>query len=218
MSATLRKQITVPNICDSACVKKLKTLLSQYFTMREEANPPSNMSLKARLGRLGISREVHLELYTNNNVEIKASAEVRTSFTSICGELETILKEATNILSSQNVFRVMRAGRINDYMKSISVDPEIDRMVIVTLCDIILDLLVSEKLSQFTHDRKELEDESVGAKLALLEKKYKTPVYRPKAIRDVRELRNKIVHGGSSIAKQEAEFARDATIDIFSLF
>jgi len=220
MSSTLSKQITVPGICDPDCLKKFKTLLSQQFTVYLYEDVPSHMTCKAKLERIGSPKEVHVEIFTNENTNIKASPEVRTLFGAICSEVESILKEAVSILSRQDTraVRVNRAGRIMEYMRNISVENEVERMVVVTLCDIILDLLVTEKLSHFTHRRQDLEDERVGAKLGMLEKQFKIPVYKPKAIRDIRELRNKVAHGGASTAIEEGTFAKNTTIDIFKLF
>jgi hypothetical protein len=103
-------------------------------------------------------------------------------------------------------------------MESFSVDEEVQRMVIVTLCDVILDLVVTEKLSRYTHKRDSLENESVGAKLDLLETQFGIPLYNSKVVRDIRELRNKVAHGGATTAREEAAFAKEKTMDIFELF
>ena len=216
MSATLTEQINVPGICDSLCLKKLQALLSQRFAIERQAGLPSHMKFKAILERTGLPREVHLEIFTNENTNIKASPELRNIFVGICSEMEGILKEAVSILSREDTIRVKRAGRIMSYMQDVSVDDEVERMVIVTLCDIILDLLVTEKLSHFTRKRQDLENESVGAKLGMLEDRI--PVYKPKAIRNIRDLRNKVAHGGASTAKDEALFAKNTTIGIFEAF
>ena len=218
MSATLTEQISVPGICDSLCLKKLQTLLSQQFAIERQADLPSHMKFKAKLERTGLPKEVHLEIFTNENTSIKASPEVKTFFQDVCSEIKSILKESVNILSREDTVRVKRAERILKYMRNISVQNEVERMVIVTLCDIILDLLVTEKLSHFTTKRQHLEHESVGAKLGMLEKQFKIPIYRPKAVRDIRELRNRVAHGGASPVIEEATFAKEATIDIFELF
>jgi len=217
MSSSLRKPINVPGICNQDCLKKLETLLSQSFAMQVDSSIPQNMKFKARLERTGLAREVHIEVFTNANVEIKSSPEIQTVFSAICDEMERILKEAVDMLRDQDTVRVNRANRILEFMRSIPTEPEVERMVVVTLCDIILDLLVTEKLSHFTRERQHLESESVGAKLAMLENQYRIPIYKPKAIRDIRDLRNKIAHGGASTAKEEAVFARDTTIEIFEL-
>lgn len=216
MNPSLRRQVNVPGICESTCLKKLATLLSQYFAVQVDSSIPSHMRFKARIRRTGLPREVHVEIFANENTEIKASREVQTLFEGICFEIESILKEAVNILSRQDTLRVNRAGRILEYMRTLSVEHDVERMVIVTLCDIILDLLVTEKLSHFTHRRQDLENESIGAKLGMLENKI--PVYKSQAIRDIRILRNKVAHGGASTAREEAMFAQNTTIEIFELF
>ena len=218
MSSTLNKQINVPGICDPACLKKFETLLSQRFTIEVDGKIPVHMRLKAKLERIGLPREVHVEIFTNENTSIKASPEVKTFFQDICLEIESILKESVHLLNRQDTVRVKRAERILKYMRDISVQKEVERMVIVTLCDIILDLLVTEKLSHFTTKRQHLEHESIGVKLGMLETQFRIPVYKPKAIRDVRNLRNKVAHGGTSTVKDEAVFAQNTTIDIFGLF
>jgi len=214
MSTPQRKQINVPGICAHACLKKLRFLLAKSFTVQETSSIPSHMVFKARLERIGLPREMHLEVYANSNVDIKASPEVR-SFNVICNEIEFALKEAINILSGQDTIRVKRSERIIEYMRKISVKNEVERMIIVILCDIILDLLVTEKLSHFTHKRQDLENESVGAKLDILEKQFKMPVYESRKIRDIRDLRNRVAHGGDSPVENETIFAKNATVDIF---
>jgi hypothetical protein len=218
MSSLLRKQINMPNICDLDCLKKFEYLLSQKFVMQKENSLPENMKFKAKLQRAGLAKGVHIEVYINNNIEIKASPKIQPSFDTMYTEIENLLKESVIMISGQDVLRVNRAKEILRYIQTISVDDEVGRMTIVVLCDIILDLIVTEKLSQFTHNRQDLENESVGAKIDLLENKYKVTLYRPKSIRDVRDLRNKIAHGGAPTSRDDAIFARDATIDIFGLF
>ena len=208
----------MPGICDPVCLRKAKTLLSQCFTVHVENDVPDHIAFKARLRRTGLPRELHIEIFVNENTGITASPEVQSFYPEICLETENILKEAVDILSRQDTVRVNRAERIMEYMRNISVENEVERMVVVTLCDIILDLLVTEKLSHFTHRRQDLENESIGAKLGMLKNQFKIPVYKPKAIRDIRDLRNKVAHGGASTARGEVVFARDTTIDIFELF
>jgi len=210
--------MTVPGICDPACLKKFSTLLSQHFTLTLYEDVPIHMTCKAKLERTGLPREVHVEIFTNENINIKASPELQIVFGDLCSELKMISQEAINILSRQDSVRVRRAERIAEYMRNIPVENEVERMIIVTLCDIILDLLVTQKLSDFTNRRQDLENESVGAKLGMLEKQFKIPIYKPKAIRDIRGLRNRVAHGGDAPAIEEASFAKDATIDIFELF
>lgn len=218
MNPSLRMSLNVPGICDPACLRKLKTLLSQNFTVEVDENIPDHMRFKATLRRTGLPREVHIEIFANENTETKASPEVATSFQDICSEVKSIFAEAVTILSRQDTVRVNRARRIVEYITSLSVENEVERMVIATLCDIILDLLATEKLSNYSHRRQDLENESVGAKLDMLEKQFQIPVYKPKQIRDIRELRNKVAHGGASTTEEEAVLARDTTIDIFELF
>ena len=218
MGARLGKKINVPGICDPDCLRKFKVLLAQAFITKEETALPTHIKFKAKLQRTGLSKEVHLEVYTNNNVEIKASPEIQASFTSIWPEIEAILRESISVVSRQNVVRVNRAKEILDYIQTIPLNNEVGKMAIVVLCDITLDLLVTEKLSKYTHTRQDLENESIGAKIDLLEQKYTVPLYKKKSIRDIRELRNKIAHGGAPTSQDEAIFAREASNDIFSLF
>jgi hypothetical protein len=176
------------------------------------------MKFKARLERTGLPRRIYVEIFTNSNIEMKASPEVGPSFNAVADEMERILQESRNILSKQSTLsvRVNRAARIKEYINGIPVENDVGKMVIVTLCDIILDLLVSEKLSKFTSRREDLENESIMPKIRMLEARI--PVYKSKEIQDIRNLRNKVVHGGSAIAEVEAASARDTTIDIYELF
>ena len=215
-STLLRKPLTMDGITNSACLEKLQKLLSYGFAMEVDSSLPNHIAFKVGLKSPSLTRMVHIEIFTNDKVEIKASQEVASSFSSVCSRIEAMLNEAVDILSRQTSVRAMRARRILEYMTKIPHEDEIGRMIIVTLCDIILDLLVTEKLSRFTSKRAILENESVGAKISMLAQKI--PVYKSKEIRDIRMLRNKVAHGGSATAEEEAVFARDETIDIFGKF
>lgn len=215
MSHPLRLRIPTPGICDEICLKKLQYLLDQIYDFNVVPNPSDNIVLKAELRKVDIPREIHFEVFSNSNVSLISSPDNAPFFPQIEAEIRSMLPEAVKRVCTRNSIRVARAGRIKDYVSTLSVDNEIERMVIVALCDIILDLMVTEKLSSFTHRRNELEDESVGAKIGLLETRYHVNLYKPKIIRDIRELRNKIAHGGTSPATQEAISSRDETFDIY---
>jgi hypothetical protein len=216
MIAQPRRQIQTPGICKDICLKKLKFLLNQDYTMTEIANPPNHIRFKADLRKIDLPREVHLEVFANSNVVFTSSPELDPLFAQISANIELILRESLSIVSSRTTVRVARARRIKDYVDGLSVDDEIQRMVIVALCDIILDLIVTEKLFSFTTRREDLENESVGAKISQLERQHHVKLYKPKEIRDIRELRNKIAHGGTSPAREEAIYSREETSDIFN--
>ena len=217
MSSPLRRQCKITGVNDSMCVSKLKELLGQGFSLVSQEPPPRNMIFKCELSAPNLAREVHLEIFTNERCEIKASRDIANNFQDVCSKIETALKEAVNIVSRGTSMRAMRAGRILEYLRNLSTQDEVNRMVIVTLCDVVLDLIVTEKLSTFRHRRQDLENESIGAKIGML--KQHIPVYREQAMRDIRDLRNKVVHGGASTAEEEeAIFAQNATVDIFERF
>lgn len=216
MSSLLRRQLTITGISDPTCLNKLKELLSQDFALTSQESLPPHMIFKGGLSAPHLAREVHLEIFTNERCEIKASHEIANDFRDTCSKMEITLKEAVDIVTRGTSLRAMRAGRILEYLRNLSTQDEVHRMVIVTLCDIVLDLLVTEKLSKFTRRRQDLESESTGAKIGML--KRRIPLYREQAIRDIRDLRNKVAHGGASTAEEEAAFAQNSTIDIFEKF
>jgi hypothetical protein len=218
MAHPLRKALNVPGICDSACLRKLEVLLSQSFVLKVEDQIPNHMVFKAALKRTGLPKDVHIEIFKNENTETKTSPDVTTFLQDVWPEIERILRESVDIVGKHDAdtIRIRRAEKILDYVRELPENKGVRRMVIVTLCDIILDLLVTEKLSRFTHRRQDLESESIGAKLEMLESKI--PVYRSKAIRDIRDLRNRVAHGGDATVVDEARLARKSTIDIFNTF
>jgi hypothetical protein len=220
MSATLSKQVPTPNISNDDFLRKAEVLFASNFSANKESGTPDHIKLKLELKKVGFNKAVHVEVYANDNVEIKASPNIQPPFGIICDEIENILKESINITSknSEKSFRVDRAQRLLDYVRDLSLTNEVNRLVAATLCDIILDLIVTEKLSTFTRSRDELENESVGAKLSCLEGKYKCVLYKPKIIRDTRDLRNKIAHGASPIREDEATNVIASTREIFALF
>jgi len=216
MSQALRKEWMIGRISDSSCLDKLQKLLAEEFTSDMAKSIPKHMIFKSKLRKATLTREIHIEAFTNEKVVVSASGEIKENFESVCAKIEAILNESVDIVSRRNTVRTSRAKRILKYARSLSSGEEVERMVIVTLCDIILDLLVTEKLSKFTNRREDLENESVGAKLGIL--RQRIPIYRPKEISDIRMLRNKVAHGGSPTAENEAEYALETTLDIFEKF
>ena len=216
MPLPLRKQLTMSGIDSPTCLKKLKELLRQMFALNIHQSLPDHITFKGELSSPDWIREVHLEIFTNERCEIKASPELANRFADICAKIETALGESIDIVSQGTSVRAMRAGRILEFVGNLSTHNEVNRMVVVTLCDIVLDLLVTEKLARFTRRRQDLENESIGAKIGML--KRHVPVYREQAMRDIRDLRNKVAHGAATTPLEEANFAKDTTEDIYNTF
>lgn len=219
MSGSLNKALNIPQICDGMCLKKFERLLKQRFAVTIDPNPSNAIMLKMRLNRSDLSKAVHIDVFSTGIVLIKSSPANQLVFNNVFTEIENISNEATHIISRDTTpVRVNRAQKILNYVHNLSIIDEVDRMVIVTFCDVVLDLIVSEKLSTVGGSRAEQEGDNVGAKIDLLENKYHAILYNPKPIRDIRNLRNNIVHGADPIIEQEATYAIESTEEIFAYF
>lgn len=217
MSRPLRKGFRIPGISDAFCLQKTKQLLQQEYTLLETGEIPSHMILKGRIFTPGISHPIHLEVFTNENVELIASPDIGAdTFKALSSRIERLLEQSVDILSRRNTIRVIRARKILEYIQGLSVNNDVERMIIVSLCDIVLDLLVTEKLSQFTSERRILENASVPVKIRALEENI--PVYRSRDICNIRVLRNKVAHGGTPTNKEEADWAFKTALDTFEKF
>ena len=83
-------------------------------------------------------------------------------------------------------------------------------MVMVSLGDIIIDLLLCHKIDALKMSKK-LFEAYIPNKIKEINKV--EAVYRDDEIDRLHKLRNRIVHGGSIITEKEAEWAKELTED-----
>jgi hypothetical protein len=220
MPLAITEQVNIPNISNDNYLQKAEVLLGSNFSINKIPISAGHIKLKVDIKKIGLSKPIHIEIFVNDNVIIKASPEIQAQFTALLEQIKSILSESINITSTRlnQSFRIIRAQMLLNYLNNLPLTDEVNRMLIVILCDIILDMVITEKLSSLTNDRAELESDSISTKLKSLEGRCKCTLYKSKNINDIRNLRNKIAHGAAPITEEEARNVLTCTKDVFAFF
>ena len=132
MPLPLRKQLTMSGINAPTCLKKLKELLGQMFTLNLHQSLPDHMALKGELSSPEWTHEVDLEIFTNERCEIKVSPKLANRFVGICAKIETAFEESIEVVSRGTSVRAMRAGRILEFLRSLSTHNEVNKIVVAS--------------------------------------------------------------------------------------
>jgi hypothetical protein len=106
---------------------------------------------------------------------------------------------------------LIRARTILSYVNTLDIEEDVERMVLVSLCDIILDLVLCHKIEMLGL-LSGIKDAYLPSKISSIKKK--EAVYRDDQIERAHRLRNQIAHGGALITKEEAQWILDLTKDV----
>jgi len=156
---------------------------------------------------------VSLQVWNTNSILVQGSPNIpKSGFDS---ESEIIMKMAEESIEttpdpSETPFK-LRAETILDYVKRLDERNEMERMVIVALGDIILDLLLCHKIDSLGMPRG-IVDAFFPTKISEINRI--ETVYRDDELIRLHKLRNQIAHGGSMITESEATWAKTLIEDV----
>lgn len=156
---------------------------------------------------------VSLQIFTSGTILIQGSPKIpKNEFESETDTIAEMAKQSVEIPSTSKTspFK-LRARVLLEYVSELDPNNEVERLVIVILGDIIVDLLLCEKLTQLKLKRDTLE-QYIPIKLKIINSK--KSVYRKKDIENLHILRNRIAHGLGLITKEEADWAKELTEDL----
>ncbi len=168
--------------------------------------------------------EFTASIYTSDRVVIQASAKVSQRTVDRVAEALALLADESVIHASERESpHIIRSRQLKEYMATLG-EGEIDNLVAVLLADLIIELVVTERLSDYVKDRRLLESESLPPKLKALSDKLSSQkgqqpvyVYKYREILDLRGLRNKVAHGVQPMTAEEVKWAREIALDVFEL-
>jgi len=209
----------VAGISNAPYLDKFRGLLASYFDAKivTEREPSRSVLYAKMMNTIHRKYDVTINVYTTDRITVQASPLLmEEEFTHVSDEVMRLARESVSIISELSVPTVQRANKVLNYATDLDVQDEINRMVAVFLCDIVLDLLLTEKLRSIgIMDRRLLESESVPNKIRALEDN-KIPVYRKDEALRLRIMRNNIAHGGELVTSEEAEWAQKLTQNLFN--
>ena len=209
----------VAGISNVPYLDKFRGLLVSYFDAKivAQRGPSRSVLYVKMMNTIYRKYDVTINVYSTDRITVQASPLLmEEEFTHVSDEVMRLARESVSIISELSVPTVQRANKVLNYATELDVQDEINRMVAVFLCDIVLDLLLTEKLRSIgIMDRRLLESESIPNKIRALEDR-RIPVYRKDEALRLRIMRNKIAHGGELVTSEEAEWAQELTKDLFN--
>ncbi len=224
MAATAPRSKTekITGISNPESLKKLEKLLRQRFSIDVGASTHQYMVFRARLGHKGT--EISLNIFSSDKIVFQGSPKVtETDFEFISRTAAELARESVSRTTTKKTPRTIRAGQLMEHAASLVGGSEVDLMIVVLLCDIVNDLVVTERLSAFVKNRELLESDSIPSKLQALADKLTgvkdsslDTVLRGEDIAKLRQTRNKVAHGGQPVMPDEAKWALDLAQEVFA--
>jgi hypothetical protein len=160
---------------------------------------------------------VQLQIYSTENMMITGSPKIPESeFKKEVQEIFVMAKESIKTESSSDTPLSLRANLLFDYLIKIDIREEVSQVVIVTIGDLIIDILLSDKINELDikgREKRELMEQYLPIKIKALKGKG-VAVYRDSDINRLHNLRNRIVHSSTLISEKEAEWAIDLLKDL----
>lgn len=216
--ARIRRE-TITGISDDAHLAKFQKLLNQKYSVKVEPPTQEHMVLRTKI-RLDSAAKtpISLSIFSTDTLLFQASQKIPEKVFE--REIESVLslgRQSVAILVKQITSpTTLRAKQLLKYVQGLNSGHEVERMVIVFLCDIVVDLLLIEKLRSFNITDRQLLESYIPIKLKALRRKITIP--RNGDLESLHTMRNGIAHGAALISKGEADWARDLVSDLFQEF
>jgi hypothetical protein len=153
---------------------------------------------------------IDIVVYTTDRVYISASPYVSAeNFNEVATKIVRIAQESVKKLEELRPITLSRAKHILEFTLRLNVEDEFERMVAVILADTINEIVLREEMKAAEIEGPPL-DEGIPEKIKRLKDKGKF-VCEEEGIRNIRELRNGIVHRGDIPDKTQAVRALEIT-------
>jgi len=188
-----RKAI-VQGISTDAASKKYALFISNEFKVFDVSDSGKYVLLHKRI-RFPERRFVDVILYTTDTIYISGSPHIlQDEFGRIATRIIQLAQQATTPLEQKRPLSIQRAKNILDFANKLSLENEYERMVQVILADTCNEIVLREQMKAANIEGAPL-DEGVPDKIKRLEDKGYA-VMNEEQIKNLRELRNRIVHYG----------------------
>jgi len=214
MARALQKSITISHISELENFERLLDLLGEKYKCKQIEDEGESVVGHCRIS-LQKNQEINIVVYTTDRVLIRASPRTASElFDKEALSVEIIAKQATTLVSITRPLTAQRAKTILDYTLTLNPDEEIQRMVIIILCDTANEIILREKLKALGFQGAPL-DEGIPDKIKRIEDKGHV-VYRAEEVKNIRELRNGIVHRGDIPDQGQTEKCLEITRNLLT--
>jgi hypothetical protein len=209
-----RESAVVEGISDEdALIRFHKALEQEYRVNKQELTQPSMVTRISFSLNCCKDFPVTLMIWATDTILVQGSPNIpKTGFEEEVGTIIELAKSSIESTpSSTDSMDLIRARTILAYIDTLNIEVDVERMVLVSLCDIVLDLILCHQIEVLGLPSG-VKDAYLPSKIASIEKK--ESVYREDQILRAHRLRNQIAHGGSLITQDEAKWVLELTIDV----
>lgn len=152
-------------------------------------------------------------IFTNDKIHISGSPLMPPDeFNHVATRIAEIAQESVAELAEERPVTLSRARSILGFASKLNSSNEFERMVIVILSDTSNEIVLTERMKALGIKGSPL-GEGIPNKIGYIKKMGKS-VYKEKEIRNVRELRNSIVHDGNIPTSVQADDSRKIALDV----
>jgi len=204
----------IEGISDPDALRRFEVKLQQRYKIKKLGLSTESHVLRARFCLdCETDTPVTMQIWSSDNILIQGSPKIPPrGFNTEVSEVFVLAESSIEATPDPETTPYMlRARTLLAYIKRLDVGDEIDRMVVVTLGDIVLDLLLCHKMDTYKMKREEFEI-SIPRKISELNKTEE--VYRDDDIEKAHRLRNRIAHRASLITEEEAIWVKEIIEDV----
>lgn len=163
--------------------------------------------------RIQDTKPIDVIIFTSDKIRISGSPLIsHDRFDQIATRIARIAQESVTKLVEERPVTLQRARSILEFASKLNSGNEFERMVMVILADTSNEIVLTEQMKALRIKGSPLE-EGIPNKIEYIKKRGKN-VYKEKEIKNVRELRNGIVHNGNIPTSVQASDSLKITLDV----
>lgn len=207
MSKPKRKdrKAEVDGIASKDAIKRYRSLLENEFKAEDIRDKGEYVLLHKRI-KLPEKKSTDIIVYSTGTIYVSGSANIEESkFAPIATRIIQLAQQATAPLEKTRPISSKRARCILDFAKKLNLEDEYERMVAFILSDTCNEIILREQMEALKIKGAPL-DEGIPDKIKRIKEKGYS-VIAEDAIRNLRKIRNRIVHYGDIPHKGQAEEA-----------
>ncbi len=211
----LGKTETIKGLSEKSALDKFLYNLRNNFSAQQTTDRGQGQYVLAHERINADGDDIDVIVYSSSKVYITASSKMNpTKFNGIASTIVESARKSTTTIKKKRALQLQRVDTIVSFISSINLGDEGHRMIAVVLADTSNEIVITEYMKNLQIQGPPLED-NLPNKIKYLQNKGEN-VYREDDIRQVRTVRNAVVHQGSIPDKKQAQAAIDISKDILS--
>lgn len=189
------RKAKVSEISTGENIERFKILLKTKFNSKTVPDRGQYVVLHERIP-IHDKNSMDVIVYTTDRIYISTSPQVTIDvFSEKATEVVRLAQESTRRLAEVRPITLQRARSIIEFASNLDPDNDFERMIIVILADCSNEIVLTEEMKA-ERIRGDALNYGIPDKIKCLEEKGKV-VYKSDEIKNVRDLRNEIVHRGN---------------------